>query len=284
MPEYPGQSEYSSRGKKIAAGLAVVLALTLAAWWFIKSYPSAVSPLSGDSPAPENQVYLPGVLNSLSGIVVKRDARSIVIRVRIPESADGSKFYTEESAVRWTDKTSFAKSDGYPSDEIPKQAISASDVKLGDSVVVTASENIRDAQSFTATSIVDYEEWSGNPIGVQPGYGPVGGQITAINGTTLSMTIQTPQALGDLAAAAQPPLLAPGAWTVKLTDAAVVNRVEYVKPKGSSTNPPLPPKAFLAKLADLKVGAVVRVFIATKDDAQRQITSNRVDIADVMGP
>ncbi|MBI2623895.1 hypothetical protein HYW67_00155 [Candidatus Parcubacteria bacterium] len=219
----------------ILLGALVVTALSFVLVSFQGSTPSAtnVAPI----PEPENQAYLPSVLNSLSGMVVKRDAGSIVMQVRIPESADASKLRAEERVVRWLKDTKFLMSDDYPTDKTPAKEIKSEDVKVGDAVVATSDENIRSSRQFAAKSVTVYGRVGDIPIGqFSLESGPVIGQLIKIQGYTLTVKFEPLKPFGDLKNPG-PELIPPGTWVVRLGSSASFNKVVWPRPKSSPTPP-----------------------------------------------
>lgn len=282
MPEYPSQSKYSSQGKKTAVALAVVLAVALAVWWFIKWNPSLVSRLSGSNSAPENQIYIPSILHSLSGIIKNLNTTSFVMEIKFPDSKDNAKFITENRTVNWSKNTKFLMSDGYPNDKTPTKAIKFEDVKIDDAVVVTSDENIRTTSRFTAQSVVVYSRsMSSNTAGDTTGFGPVIGELTGVNGKTLTVVFRVlpvPTPSGKPISSS----ISPGTWSVELVEPITVKRVIMSNDESLSAGSTLKPSALVstkfASLSDIKKGVSVGIFVLSQDNARKKIISNSIEI------
>lgn len=273
MPEMQNQS------KKIIIALAVILAVAFVGWWLASK--KAVQPDGGNLPTPTPApVFIPDFLGTLSGIVSRRDASSFVLETKTPEGTDMSKLRAEERTVTWTKDTKFLMSDGYPTDETPTKEIKSEEVKAGDAVVVTSDENVRSSQQFTAKSVTVYGRVGNIPIGqFSFGSGPVIGRLTGIQGRTLTVKFEPSTPLGDLKNP-EPELISPGVWTVRLASSANFNRVVSPRPKSSSTPPnsSSPISITPISIGDLTVDTMVAVYFLKKDEANKVLESNRVDI------
>ncbi|MBI3010974.1 MAG: hypothetical protein HYY58_00575 [Candidatus Omnitrophica bacterium] len=250
--------------------------------------PSTSPALKSSQPsAATQQFFLPDVIHTWTGMIVKRDATSLTIELVIPEVADGSRYHTEERVVTWSQATAFSRAIADSAwEEAPGEAIQADEVQLGDVVTVTTNDNIRLATQLMANTITVVARPPAAPADRRsPGSEPVIGQLAAIQDNLLTVTIVDSASVFSKVDTRKVgrPVVAPGRWSVRLSGSPQINRVLVPTPKPARTasDPPpaLPPLSTTpVTLQDLRVGDHLAIYFSSKDDAGKTLDAKRVDL------
>lgn len=133
----------------IVTGVGVIIAA--AVWWF-GFYDQALPPQTQPTPTPAAPIVLSPDLKTFSGKITEKTASAITVEWVVYEKNDLKDSKTHLKKVFWDNSTVFVLSRLGPTSVIPRKAKS-SDLKVGQTVVVTTTTPVQSSNELTASEI-----------------------------------------------------------------------------------------------------------------------------------